>query len=205
MMMYSLATVGFTPLASNRPPLVCRTPTTAVRTHSSQLLLPELPPTLLAASDIDAYASGAEQVRAGLAAGDAIGIFILLSITAFFTIMADDDTISLPEDPLESKPASKDLKTATPGWLTCDMRVPLPEYNDLLKACHLLNTLDGCASAAPARRPCPAMATLPSCAPACVRRERWWLCATPDDFDGCQRSKDFSDYYKHSVYVCQAS
>ena len=177
-MSFAVAAAGFSPLASNRPPLVRHTPATAVRTHSPQLLLPELPLSLLAASDIDAYASGAEQVRDGLAAGDAIGIFILLSVTGFIAIMGmDDDTISLPGDPLPSS-SSDNLKTATPGWLTCDMRVPLPEYQDLLKACHLLNTLDG---------------------------ERWWLCATPDDFEGCQPSKDFSDYYKTSVYVCQAN
>ena len=92
---------------------------TAVRTHSSQLLLPELPPTLLAASDIDAYASG----RAGpRAAGDAIGIFILLSITAF-TIMADDDTISLPEDPLEASPEQGPQDCHT--WLA-DLRHAVP-------------------------------------------------------------------------------
>jgi hypothetical protein len=30
-----------------------------------------------------------------------------------------------------------------PGWLTCDMRVPLPAYPDLEKACHLINTING--------------------------------------------------------------
>jgi len=176
-MSFAVAAAGFSPLASNRPPLVRHTSATAVRTHSPQLLLPELPLSLLtdidAFSDIDAYASGAEQVRDGLAAGDAIGIFILLSITGILAIIGtDDDTISLPGDPLPSS------STATPGWLTCDMRVPLPEYQDLLEACHLLNTLDGA---------------------------RWWLCATPDDYESCQPSKDFSDYYKTSVYVCQAN
>ena len=33
--------------------------------------------------------------------------------------------------------------TVEPGWLTCDMRVPLPAYPDLENACHLINTING--------------------------------------------------------------
>ena len=168
MMITAIAATGFAPLASNRPPLVRHTPT-SVRTHSPQLLLPELPLTLLAATDIDAYASSAEQLRDGLAAGDAIWVFVLLGLTGVIAIIGmDDDTISLSGDPMSTK-ASDDQRTATPGWLTCDMRVPLPEYADLLNACHLLNTLDECAFAPPAH-PSPDFSTLPShCRPAWPR------------------------------------
>ena len=37
---------------------------------------------------------------------------------------------------------------------------------------------------------------------AVVRRARWWLC-TSESYPNCLPSKDFSDYYKHPVYVCQ--
>jgi hypothetical protein len=36
----------------------------------------------------------------------------------------------------------------------------------------------------------------------CARRARWWLC-TSESYPNCRPSKDFSDYYKHPVYVCQ--
>ncbi len=35
-----------------------------------------------------------------------------------------------------------------------------------------------------------------------LTRARWWLC-TSESYPNCLPSKDFSDYYKRPVYVCQ--
>ena len=37
-----------------------------------------------------------------------------------------------------------------------------------------------------------------------VRRARWWLCAS-ESYPNCLPSKDFSDYYKRPVFVCQVA
>jgi hypothetical protein len=39
---------------------------------------------------------------------------------------------------------------------------------------------------------------------AVVRRARWWLCAS-ESYPNCLPSKDFSDYYKRPVFVCQVA
>ena len=41
--------------------------------------------------------------------------------------------------------------------------------------------------------------------PAVVRRARWWLCASENDQANCLPSKDFSEYYKRPVFVCQVA
>ena len=40
---------------------------------------------------------------------------------------------------------------------------------------------------------------------AVVRRARWWLCASENDQANCLPSKDFSEYYKRPVFVCQVA
>ena len=37
------------------------------------------------------------------------------------------------------------------------------------------------------------------------RRARWWLCASENDQANCLPSKDFSEYYKRPVFVCQVA
>ena len=56
------------------------------------------------------------------------------------------------------------------------MRMPLPSWDELQNACHLLGDHNG---------------------------RYMYLCSSPQaDYDGCDHSEDFSGYYKKPVYVC---
>lgn len=141
----------------------------------------ELPLTLLsAAADDLSVLSAADQVaRASVETSplDGIGVlFILMIVIAM--LPKGDVPEEKPEAPSFTDPSITHVPTTVePGWLTCDMRVPLPAYADLETACHLLNTVNGA---------------------------RWWLCAS-ESYPNCLPSKDFSDYYKRPVFVCQVA
>jgi len=68
-------------------------------------------------------------------------------------------------------------KRSSFGWLQADMRVPLPKYEDLQLACHLVG-VDG--------------------------KNQMYLCSaqSKSSFSSCDISDDFTQYYGHTVYVC---
>ena len=136
----------------------------------------ELPLSLLAAAndfaaanafDIDhaVYTTGTQG-----AFGEGLSVLCALAILARLGqgLLVDED---------EASTETSSPTTVQPGWLTCDMRVPLPAYKDLETGCHLLNTINGA---------------------------RWWLCAAQEDKSECVKSQDFSEYYGRTVYVCHA-
>ena len=91
---------------------------------------------------------------------------------------ADDDALA----GMSAPPKKKKKERASPtkiGWLTTDMRVPLPTLEELENGCHLLNTLDG---------------------------ERFYLCTATSKLSesNCELSDDFSAYYNAPVYTCIA-
>merc|ERR1711935_651660 len=138
----------------------------------------ELPLTLLsaAASDLSILSAADEVARTSVHTSPALdGMSVLLVLMVGPLVMGMLPKGDVPEDAAEVSSFTDVPTTVEPGWLTCDMRVPLPAYPDLENACHLINTINGA---------------------------RWWLC-TSESYPNCLPSKDFSDYYKHPVYVCQ--
>lgn len=107
----------------------------------------ELPLTLLSATADDlSVLSAADQVARASAESsplDGIGmLFILMIVVAM--LPKGDVPEDKPEPPGFTDPSITDVPTTVePGWLTCDMRVPLPAYADLQASCHLLNTVNG--------------------------------------------------------------
>ena len=64
------------------------------------------------------------------------------------------------------------------GWLQADMRMPLPSWEELQQACHLVGDHNG---------------------------HFMYLCASPQQdstLETCEISEDFTQYYKNTVYVC---
>merc|ERR1712216_782495 len=126
---------------------------------------------LIANAAADPFYAGLEEAGTS----DSLSPFAAMGCIAFAAYVIVK-SFSEVYDELEAEENAPTKKTVQPGWLTCDMRVPLPPYNELLSACHLLNTIDG---------------------------ERWWLCAEPDSYPQCTKSPDFSEYYQQSVFVCK--
>ena len=165
----AIGPAGFAPSAF-RPPTARPRVTTVpnIRAAIDAHLL-ELPVSLLAAAD--EIASSAPTYHGAFGEGISV-IFVIAVAAALSKNLLKDDQSSDSTSATDYAPT-----TVQPGWLTCDMRVPLPDYKDLENACHLLNTING---------------------------ERWWLCAEQGAYANCAPSKDFSDYYKKPVFVCQA-
>ena len=107
----------------------------------------ELPLTLLsAAADDLSVLDAADQVARASAESsplDGIGVlFILMIVMAM--LPKGDVPEDKPEAPGFTDPTFTHVPTTVePGWLTCDMRVPLPAYTELETACHLINTVNG--------------------------------------------------------------
>ena len=81
----------------------------------------------------------------------------------------------------QASSADKDdapIKASPFGWLHADLRVPLPEWDELQHTCHLIGSEE---------------------------KHLMYLCATPsgDGFTECLPSTDFSTYYGHDVYICK--
>ena len=92
---------------------------------------------------------------------------------------ADDDALAGMSAPPKKKKKKERASPTKIGWLTTDMRVPLPTLEELENGCHLLNTLDG---------------------------ERFYLCTATSKLSesNCELSDDFSAYYNAPVYTCIA-
>ena len=92
---------------------------------------------------------------------------------------ADDDALAGMSAPPKKKKKKERASPTKIGWLTTDMRVPLPTLEELENGCHLLNTLDG---------------------------ERFYLCTAASKLSesNCELSDDFSAYYNAPVYTCIA-
>ena len=106
---------------------------------------------------------------------DAAIFFVAVSAGVFFLTnmveVEEDDGASRTPNP--SKPAKA---TDGFGWLQADMRMPLPPWEELQQACHLVGDHHG---------------------------HFMYLCANPQqEYETCELSDDFSKYYKHDVYVC---
>ena len=189
-------------VATARPRHAAVRPAAAAATMLDVNLVSDVTALVAAASDADLLKIAADLPAAEQAGGlgEALSVLWLAGALGGLVFIMDDE--GMPDD------TSKDdgQKTVQPGWLTCDMRVPLPDYSQLEEACHLLNTIDGCAPALcmPSHahrhvRSHPLTITaLPS------RRQRWWLCAAQGSYESCEPSPDFSDFYKRPVYVCRA-
>jgi hypothetical protein len=90
--------------------------------------------------------------------------FIMTFVVALFTGDAETEIAS--------------TKTNTFGWLQADLRMPLPPWEELKEACHLVGKHDG---------------------------HYMFLCADASQDDGltkCEVSSDFSLHYGRQVYVC---
>ena len=82
----------------------------------------------------------------------------------------------VPEDEEEVTP-SEEAAPSPFGWLQADLRVPLPEWEELTQTCHLIGS-DG--------------------------DHLMYLCAKPEaSLSECQPSTDFSAYYAHQVFICK--
>ena len=107
----------------------------------------ELPLTLLstAADDLSVLDAAEQVARASAESSplDGIGVlFILMIVMAM--LPKGDVPEDKPEAPGFTDPTITHVPTTVePGWLTCDMRVPLPAYAELETACHLINTVNG--------------------------------------------------------------
>lgn len=106
----------------------------------------ELPLTLLsaAASDLSVLSAADEVARTSVHTSPALdGLSVLLILMVGPLVMGMLPKGDVPEDAAEFSSFTDVSTTVEPGWLTCDMRVPLPAYPDLEKACHLINTING--------------------------------------------------------------
>ena len=106
----------------------------------------ELPLTLLsaAASDLSILSAADEVARTSVHTSPALdGMSVLLVLMMGPLVMGMLPKGDVPEDAAEISSFTDVPTTVEPGWLTCDMRVPLPAYPDLENACHLINTING--------------------------------------------------------------
>ena len=108
----------------------------------------DLPLTLLSAAvDNLSILSAADQVARTSAHAHTSpvldGMTLLFVVAMGPAIMGMFTKGNLAEDEPEPSGFTDVPNTVQPGWLTCDMRVPLPAYPDLEKACHLINTING--------------------------------------------------------------
>ena len=156
------------------PPLrahaaVCvRTPAIAARTTCLTCLDEFLP-------DADLLEAGASGEAAEML--NALVFFFALSFSAKF--FSPSLEASFEDEELDEGAA--DQGTAGFGWLQADMRVPLPSWEELQQACHLVGTHNG---------------------------RYMYLCATnavavEQELDDCKVSQDFTRYYGgKTVFVC---
>ena len=104
----------------------------------------ELPLTLLsaAASDLSVLSAADEVARTSVHVSlDGMSVLLVLMMGPLVMGMLPKGDV--PEDAAEISSFTDVPTTVEPGWLTCDMRVPLPAYPDLENACHLINTING--------------------------------------------------------------
>ena len=104
-------------------------------------------------------------------------IFLITLNVAISFFGGFGDGLADEDDPDKLELASSRKETEF-GWLQADLRMPLPSWKELQDACHLVGSFRG---------------------------KYMYLCASsePSDYDGCAVSKDFSEYYGNTVYVCQ--
>ena len=104
----------------------------------------ELPLALLsaAASDLSVLRAADEVARTSVHVSlDGMSVLLVLMMGPLVMGMLPKGDV--PEDAAEISSFTDVPTTVEPGWLTCDMRVPLPAYPDLENACHLINTING--------------------------------------------------------------
>ena len=108
---------------------------------------------------------------------DAAIFFIALNVALSFfgRVEVDIEGAEDGDDRLELADSRKDTSF---GWLHADMRMPLPPYKDLEGACHLVGSHRG---------------------------KYMWLCATAggEGYTSCNESRDFTEYYGKTVWVCE--
>ena len=99
---------------------------------------------------------------------------VIITLNVFMRMFSTDDG-EWEDDKSLDEPLVNDRGF---GWLQADLRMPLPSWEELQAACHLVGQHKG---------------------------KYMYLCAESgqDGYSGCAISRDFSDYFKHEVYVCE--
>ena len=107
----------------------------------------DLPFTLLsaAANDLSILGAADQVARTSAVHTSPVldGMSLLLILMMGPVVMGMLPKGDIAKDEAEPSSFTDVPSTVQPGWLTCDMRVPLPAYPDLENACHLLNTING--------------------------------------------------------------
>ena len=163
------------------PPLARRPTSLGVASHartSSVTLIEEFLPS---ADVMNGVVSAAAESGGGGEIVDAAIFFLAVSVGVFFLT----STVEIEE--VDGASASSNSKTAKKagakptdgfGWLQADMRMPLPSWEELQQACHLVGDHNG---------------------------HFMYLCASPQQdstLETCEISEDFTQYYKNTVYLC---